>query len=92
MIVSTLGSSYFVPRSPLDHGQAALSRYLIGLTAKDRQADIEDILATKPADFTAYANTLRALRASGRGIVTAVGNADQLRRSGLFAEDELVEL
>ncbi len=92
MIVSTLGSSYFVPRSPLDLGQAALSRYLAGLTAADRQAEIEDILATKPADFTTFAAALRTLRASGRGVITAVGNADQLRRSGFFAEDELVEL
>lgn len=92
MIVSTVGSAYFAPRSPLDLGNAALARYLVGQTAADRQAEIETILATTPADFTAYAETVRALKAAGKGIRTALGNADLIRKSGLFAEDEIVEL
>ncbi len=92
MIVSTLGSSYFVPRSPIDLGTAALSRYLNGLTAADRQAEIEAILATTPADFAAYAAALRALKAAGRGVRTALGNADMIRRSGYFADGDMTEL
>ncbi len=92
MIVSTVGSTYFAPRSPMDLGAAALGRYLIGVTAADRQAEIEDILATTAADFTAYTAAVRSLMAEGRGVRTALGNADLIRRSGLFAEDEIAEL
>ncbi len=92
MIVSTMGSLYFSPRSPIDLGQAALSRYLSGMTAADRRAEMETILSTKPSDFTAYAAMLRALQQEGRGVRAALGNADLIRRSGLFAPDEITEL
>ena len=51
LVVSTVGSAYFAPRSEMDLGQAALARYLIGQTAADRQAELETILSTSPADF-----------------------------------------
>ena len=92
MIVSTVGSAYFAPRSPIDLGNAALARYLVGQTAADRQAEIETILATTPADFKDYADTIRTLHAEGKGIRTALGGADAIRASGLFAEDDVKEL
>jgi Zn-dependent M16 (insulinase) family peptidase len=92
MIVSTVGSSYFAPRSPIDLGNAALARYLIGQTAADRQADIETILSTSSADFKAYADTIRTLRTQHKGIRTALGGADAIRASGIFAEDDVKEL
>ncbi len=92
IIVSTVGSTYFAPRSPIDLGNGALSRYLMGVTAADRAAEIADILGTTSEDFKAYAAALRRLMAEGRGIRTAVGGAEPIRRSGLFAEDDIVEL
>ena len=92
MIVSTVGSAYFAPRSPIDLGNAALTRYLAGQTAADRQAEIETILATTPADFREYAETIRALHAAGKGICTALGGTDAIRASGLFAEEDVKEL
>lgn len=92
MIVSTVGSAYFAPRSPIDLGNAALARYLIGQTAADRQAEIETILTTSANDFKEYASTIRALHAAGKGIRTALGGADAIRASGLFAEDNVKEL
>jgi Zn-dependent M16 (insulinase) family peptidase len=92
MIVSTVGSAYFAPRSPIDLGNAALARYLVGLTAADRQAEIETILTTSPADFRAYANTIRTLHESGKGIRTVLGGSDAIRASGLFADGETKEL
>ena len=92
MIVSTVGSAYFAPRSEIDLGNAALSRYLNGQTAADRQAEIETILATTPADFTAYAEAIRSLSEAGKIMKTAVGGADAIKSSGLFAEDNVKEL
>ncbi len=92
MIVSTVGSSYFAPRSPIDLGSAALSRYLVGMTAADREAEITDILATTPADFSDYANAIRTLRQSGRGIRTALGGAGSIQKSGLFDACTVTEL
>ena len=92
MIVSTVGSAYFAPRSALDLGNAALGRYLNGQTAADRQAEIQSILATTPADFTAYAETIRSLADAGKGIKTAVGGADAVKTSGLFEEGNVKEL
>ncbi len=90
LIVSTMGSTYCAPRSPVDLGCDALTRALIGKTAADRRADIETILATTPADFAQYAATVRRL--AGMGVRAALGNADLIRRAGLFAEDEIAEL
>lgn len=92
MIVSTVGSAYFAPRSPIDLGNAALARYLVGQTAADRQAEIETILETSPADFKAYADTIRDLQAAGKGIKTALGGADAIKASGLFEEENIKEL
>ncbi len=92
LIVSTMGSQYYVPRSPIDMGRSALTRYLRGKTVADRRADIADILATTPADFAEYAETVRRLRNGGHGIRAVVGNADLIRESGLFTEDEMTEL
>ena len=92
MIVSTVGSSYFAPRSELDLGQAALARYMIGQTAKDRQAELETILTTTPADFKAYAETIRTLSEAGKSIKTAVGGLDAIKASGLFEDENVKEL
>jgi Zn-dependent M16 (insulinase) family peptidase len=92
MIVSTVGSAYFAPRSPIDLGNAALARYLVGQTAADRQAEIETILTTAPADFKAYADTVRALQADGKGIKTVLGGVDAIKASGLFEDKNVKEL
>ena len=92
MIVSTVGSAYFAPRSPIDLGNAALTRYLMGQTAADRQAEIETILSTTPADFKAYADTIAALQAAGKGIKTVVGGAEAVKASGLFDDENTKEL
>ena len=92
MIVSTVGSAYFAPRSPIDLGNAALARYLVGQNAADRQAEIETILSTTPADFKVYVETIRELKASGKGIRTALGGTDAIRASGIFAEEDIKEL
>ena len=92
MIVSTVGSAYFAPRSPIDLGNAALARYLVGQTAADRQAEIETILSTNAADFKEYADTIRALQTAGKGIKTALGGADAIKASGLFEESFIKEL
>ena len=69
-----------------------MGRYLVGQTAADRQAEIETILTTSPADFEEYASAIRSLRAAGKGIRTALGGADAIRASGLFAEEDVKEL
>ena len=92
MIVSTVGSAYFAPRSPIDLGNAALARYLVGQTAADRQAEIQTILTTVPADFKAYADTIRALQAKGKGIKTILGGTDAVKASGMFEEKNVKEL
>lgn len=92
MIVSTVGSAYFAPRSEIDLGNAALARYLVGQTAADRQAEIETILTTAPADFKDYADTVRALQAQGKGIKTILGGADAVKASGMFEEKNVKEL
>ena len=92
MIVSAVGSAYFAPRSPIDLGNAALARYLIGQTAADRQAEIQTILETTPADFAEYAETIRTLQAQGKGIKTILGGTDAVKASGLFDEKNTKEL
>ena len=76
----------------MDQGREALARYLQGMTVADRAAEIADILSTTPADFLAYANAIRSLKAKGCGIRAVLGNADLIRKSGLFSEDEITEL
>ena len=92
MIVSTVGSAYFAPRSEIDLGNAALTRYLMGQTADDRQAEIHTILATTPADFIEYAETIRILSESGKGIKTVLGGTDAIKASGMFEEGNVKEL
>ena len=92
MIVSTVGSAYFAPRSEIDLGNAAVSRYLLGQTAADRQAEIETILSTTPADFAAYAAAIRSRSESGKGIKTVLGGTDAIKASGMFEEGNIKEL
>ena len=92
MIVSTVGSSYFAPRSEIDLGNAAVSRYLVGQTDADRQAEIRTILSTTPADFAEYAETIRTLQAQGKGVKTILGGTDAVKASGMFEEKNVKEL
>ena len=92
MIVSTVGSAYFAPRSEIDLGNAALARYLVGQTAADRQAEIQTILSTTPADFKDYADTIAALQAEGKGVKTILGGTDAVKASGMFDEANIKEL
>ena len=73
-------------------GNAALARYLVGQTAADRQAEIETILTTTPADFKDYADTVRALQAAGKGVKTILGGTDAVKASGMFEEKNVKEL
>lgn len=88
--VSTLGSLYFQPQSPLDEGMGALNRYLLGKTVAHRQAEIQDILSATGEDFTAFAAMLRALQEKNVGVRAALGNGDAVTASGLF--DHMEEL
>ena len=92
MIVSTVGSSYFAPRSEIDLGNAALARYLVGQTAEDRQNEIRTILSTTAADFREYADTVRTLQAEGKCIKTVLGGIDAIKSSGMFEERNVKEL
>lgn len=88
LIVSTIGSGYCTPQSPLDEGMAALTRYLKGKTAADVTADINTILATEPQDFTDFSALIRKLSEQGSALRTAVGGKDALGASGLFERVE----
>ncbi len=89
LIVSTL-SAYFAPQSPVDKGNAALNRWLIGKTAADRQADMEAILTTGVDAFTDFAVMVRRLNGKAAGVRAALGGQEPINTSGLF--DEISEL
>lgn len=88
LIVSTIGSGYCTPQSPLDEGMAALTRYLKGKTAADVTADINTILATEPKDFSDFSALIRMLNEQNASLRTAVGGKDALAASGLFEKVE----
>ena len=90
LIVSTIGSGYCTPQSPLDEGVAALTRYLKGKTAADVTADINTILATEAKDFTSFSALIRKMNEQKSSLRTAVGGKDALTASGLF--DKIEEL
>ena len=90
LIVSTIGSTYLVPRNPLDEGSAALNRYLLGKTLADVASDIQKILGTTARDFVEFSETIRKLTSGNYGLRTAVGNRDDLTSSALF--DSVEEL
>lgn len=90
LIVSTIGSGYCTPQSPLDEGVAALTRYLKGKTAADVTEDINTILATEAKDFTDFSALIRKLHEQKAGLRTAVGGKDALSASELF--DSIEEL
>ena len=90
LIVSTIGSTYFVPRSPLDEGSSALNRYLLGKTLADVASDIQTILGTTAQDFKDFSDMVRELSDKNLGLRTAVGGRDALTASELFdSMDEL---
>ena len=89
LIVSTL-SGYYAPSGPFDRGMRALNRYLMGVTAQDKLAEIDVILGTTTEDFCACARTLQALVDSGKGIRAALGGKAALEASGMF--DQISEL
>ncbi len=88
LIVSTIGSSYCTPQSPLDEGIAAVTRYLKGKTSEDITADINTILSTEAKDFTSFSATIRKLNEQKASLRTAVGGKDMLTASGLFESIE----
>lgn len=88
LIVSTIGSGYCTPQSPLDEGVAALTRYLKGKTEADVTADINTILATEPKDFADFSALIRKLNEQNASLRTAVGGKDALTASGLFERVE----
>ncbi len=90
LIVSTVGSHYCTPQSPLDEGVAAMMRYLKGKTADDLTHDIRTILGTTTKDFTDFSSLLRKLNEQNASLRTAVGGKDALSASGLF--DSIEEL
>ncbi len=90
LIVSTVGSNYCTPQSPLDEGVAAMMRYLKDKTAADLTEDINTILGTTTKDFTDFSSLLRKLNEQQAALRTAVGGKDALTVSGLF--DSIEEL
>lgn len=90
LIVSTIGSNYCIPQSPLDEGVAALIRYLKGKTEADVTANVQAILQTTPQDFSDFAALIRQLNTQKAFLRTAVGGKEALAASGLF--DEIREL
>ncbi|MBE6585797.1 MAG: hypothetical protein E7645_04630 [Ruminococcaceae bacterium] len=88
LIVSTIGSGYCTPQSPLDEGIAALTRYLKGKTSEDIACDIQTILSTQPQDFAHFSTLLRSLNGQKLSLRTAVGSKETLATSGLFEEVE----
>ena len=86
LIVSTVGSNYCAPQSPLDEGVAALMRYLKGKTAEDLSKDVQTILDTSEKDFTEFSLLIRKLNGQNSALRTAVGGKDALTASGLFEE------
>ncbi len=90
LIVSTIGSTYLVPRSPLDEGTTALNRYLRGKTLSDIASDIQNILGTSAQDFSEFVKIIRQLSARDLGLRTAVGGKNAIISSGLF--DSVEEL
>jgi len=88
LIVSTIGSGYCTPQSPLDEGVAALTRYLKGKTAADVSADINTILSTESKDFADFSDLIRKLNRQKASLRTAVGGKDALTASGLFKNIE----
>ena len=85
LIVSSL-APYFAPQSPMDKGEAALSRWENGRNAADVTADMEAILHTTGEDFAAFAATVRTLNSREAGVNATVGGQDALRASGLFED------
>jgi len=84
LIVSTVGSNYCTPQSPLDEGVAAVMRYLKHKTADDLAKDIHTILSTTVQDFTDFSSLLRKLNSQNAALRTAVGGKDVLSASELF--------
>jgi hypothetical protein len=83
LLVSSL-SPYFAPQSPMDKGEAALSRWENGRSAADVVADMAAILHTTGEDFLSFAATVRKLNHRSAGVNATVGGQDALRGSGLF--------
>ncbi len=88
LIVSTIGSTYCTPQSPLDEGVSALTRYLRGQTKNTIDADIQTILTTEQKDFSDFSALIRKLNEQNLGLRTAVGGKDNLSASELFENIE----
>lgn len=66
-------------------GYTSMVRYLLGVTDEERQKLRDELLATSPADFHAFADALDAARADNAVIVLGSAEAvqnSQLNRSG----------
>jgi Zn-dependent M16 (insulinase) family peptidase len=89
LIVSSL-AGYYAPTGPFDQGIRALNRYLMGMTADSKLAEIDEILGTTTDDFRAYAYMLQTLVDSGKGIRVTLGSRTSMEASDLF--DQISEL
>jgi len=85
-IIGTIGDldAYLLPDAK---GWLSLTRHLIGLTDAQRQQFRDEVLATTPADFKAFGETLQALAQHGEMVVlgsaAAIEKANQ-QRPGLL--------
>eukprot|EP00955_Chlamydomonas_euryale_P070423 360758-Chlamydomonas_euryale.AAC.2 len=77
-VIGTMGEmdAYMLPDAK---GYAALNRYLLGLTDDERQRRRDEILATSPSDFRAFADAVAAASGDVGGRVVAVTSAEKAR-------------
>lgn len=75
-IIGTIGDvdSYQLPDAK---GYSQLSRWLLGVTDEERQKRRDQILATKPEDFRAFADALECVRSGEKARVVAVTSAER---------------
>ncbi|MCQ2429253.1 MAG: insulinase family protein [Clostridia bacterium] len=86
LIVSTASGS-FTPQSPIDRGNHAFSRWLLGLTAEKCLADLEALLSASRDDFIAFAALVRRLAEAG-GVKAVIGGEKPVAASALFDRTE----
>jgi presequence protease len=78
-IIGTIGDvdSYQLPDAK---GYSQLSRWLLGVTDEERQKRRDQILATRPEDFRAFADALECVRSGEKARVVAVTSAERAEK------------